>query len=40
MNFFNIFFKHTTKNFEFSVNINVNKIKLEDTATKWEVIQN
>jgi hypothetical protein len=40
MNIFNILLKHTTKGFEVSVNITVNKLRLENKNTHFEVIQN
>ena len=38
MSFYSILFRHATKNFEISVSVNVSKLKLEDTTTKWEAI--
>jgi len=40
MNIINILFRHATKNFEINVSINVNKLRLENATTKWELIQN
>ncbi|MDF2421936.1 MAG: hypothetical protein OPY06_02895 [Nitrosopumilus sp.] len=40
MNIFNVLFRHKTRNFEISVNITVNKLRLENKSTQFEVIQN
>ncbi|MHA7647317.1 hypothetical protein [Nitrosopumilus sp. S4] len=40
MSIVNIFFRHATKNFEINVSINVNKLRLENATTKWEMVQN
>ena len=40
MNIFNILFTHATKNYEVNVSINVNKLRLENTTAKLELIQN
>jgi len=40
MNMYNILFRHTTKNFEISIRISVNKFKLEDTIARLELVKN
>ena len=37
MNICKILFRHTTKNFEINVSINVNKLRVENATTKWEL---
>lgn len=40
MNIFNVLFRHKTRDFEICVNITVNKLRLENKNTQFEVIQN
>ncbi|WP_263970042.1 hypothetical protein [Nitrosopumilus zosterae] len=40
MSIFNILFKHTAKNYEINVSINVNRLRLENATSRLEVIQN
>jgi len=40
MNAFNIVLRHATKKYEINVSIKVNKLQLENQATKWEAIKN
>ncbi|MFB5618048.1 MAG: hypothetical protein ACE5RQ_02930 [Nitrosopumilus sp.] len=40
MNIFNVLFRHTAKSYEVTVNINVSRLKLENTTPRWEAIEN